>query len=135
MAEFVMWTGVTLDTAQEANRRLFITAPDKKGKQYPTSPTPVYIPITKTAVGDPPTWDWDSAPDTPAFVPPLSSMDPTAIPSSIKALGGVAAIDFTRCSINWQMGRNLGKLKGKVVKKGKIKEYFPDPHIDAVTGG
>ena len=128
MAEFVMWTDVTLDTSVEANRRLFITAPDKNGKQYSVNPTPIYIPMTKTAVGDPPTWDWDTAPDTPAFVPPLSSMDPSVIGSGNKLLG-TPIIDFTKSSQNWMMGRNLGSAKSKVVKTGKIKAYFPDPSI------
>jgi len=125
MAELQVFTGVTLDTSVETNRRLFIV-PDKKGVLKPVNPSPIYIPIAKTAVGDPTTWE-DGA-DLPAFVPPPSALDPSAVGSGNKLLG-TPAIDFTKASLNWMMGRNLGSLKGRVVRTGKIKAYFPDPSI------
>jgi len=125
MAEFLMWTDVMLDTSIEENRRLFIV-PDKKGVLKPVNPSPIYIPISKTAVGDPTTWE-DGA-DLPAFVPPPSAFYPSAVGSGNKVLG-TPDIEFTKASLNWMMGRNLGSLKGKVVRTGKIKAYFPDPSI------
>jgi hypothetical protein len=126
MAEFLMFTGVTLDTGVEKNRRLFITAKDNNGRQFPVNPTPIYIPISKTAVGDPPTWEPGA--DTPAFVPPLSSLDLSAVGSGNKILG-TPEVDFTKCSFNWMMGRNLGKFKGKVKRVGKVKDYLPNPML------
>jgi hypothetical protein len=124
MAEFMMFTGVTLDTSIEKNRRLFITAPDKNGAQFPVNQAPIIVPISKTAVGD--AAAWEPGADTLAFVPGL--YDPSGAPSSNQILG-VADIDFTKCSFNWMMGRNLGTLKGKVVKTGKIKAYSSDPQL------
>jgi hypothetical protein len=125
MAEFLMWVGETLDTSIEKNRRLFI-APNKKGILKPVNPTPVYIPIAKTAVGDPATWEPGA--DLPAFVPPPEALDPSAVGSGNKLLG-TPIIDFTKASLNWMMPRNLGTSKGKIVKIGKIKPYLPDPSI------
>jgi hypothetical protein len=125
MAEFLMWVGETLDTGVEKNRRLFI-APDKKGILKPVNPTPIYIPIAKTAVGDPATWEPGA--DSSAFVPPLSALDPSAAGSGNKLLG-TPVIDFTKASLNWMMPRNLGTSRGKIAKIGKIKPYFPDPSI------
>jgi hypothetical protein len=137
LAELLMFTDITLDTSIENNRRLFITKPNKKGEQFPTNPSPIYIPMRKFAFGDPA--NWEPGADNPAFVPPL--FDPSATPTSIKALsraesrGGTADIDFTKCCINWQMGRNLGIAKCKVEKVGKIKAYLSDPKIKTDTGG
>jgi hypothetical protein len=136
MAEFQIFTGVTLDTGIEANRRLFITAPDKSGRQGPVNTTPIMIPISKTAVGDPTTWEPGA--DASALVSPL--LDPSSAPTTVKALarpaspGGVADVDFTKCSLNWIMGRNLGSAPGKVAKTGKIKAYFPDPNLGGPQG-
>jgi hypothetical protein len=124
MAEFMMFTGVVLDTSVEKNRRLFITAPNNKGEQFPTNQAPIIIPINKYAAGDPAAWEPGA--DTSAFVPGL--FDPSGMPSSNQILG-TADIDFTKCSFNWMMGRNLGALKGKVVRTGKIKAYSPDPKL------
>ena len=121
MAEFLFFTGEVLDTGNVDNRRHFITNPDKNGKQRPTNSWPLFIPMRKFAVGDP--FYWEDGADNPAFAPPL--FDPSAWPTGIKGLG-TAEIDFTKCSWNWQMGRNIGKLKGKVVKTGKIKEDDAD---------
>ena len=126
MAELQIFTGVSLDTGVEKNRRLFITARDKDGKQYPVNQSPITIPLSKSAVGDPATWEPGA--DTPAFVPP--ELDPSSVPTSIKDLGGTAAVDFTKCSLNWIMGRNLGTAKGKVETAGKIKAYLPDPVLE-----
>lgn len=131
MAELQIFTGVTLDTTVEANRRLFITAKDKNGKQHPLNPTPITIPINKLAdLSDPATWEPGA--DWPAYVPPL--LDPSVIPSTVKFAGGAATtadVDFTKSSVNWQAGMNLGTAgKGeKVEKTGKIKAYSPDPSI------
>jgi hypothetical protein len=119
MAEFLIFTGVTLDTSVEKNRRLFIT-----GKGEPVNPTPIMIPVAKTAVGDPATWEPGA--DVSAFI--SQGSDPSAIGSGNKLLG-TPAVDFTKCSLNWMMGRNLGNAKGKVVKTGKIKAYSPDPKL------
>jgi hypothetical protein len=132
MAEFLMFTGETLDTSKEENRRLFITKKDKNGKQHPANPSPLTIPVHKYAVGDPP--KWEPGADWPAFAPGL--LDPSGIPTmvALHGRGGpmtIADIDFTKCSFNWQMGRNLGTLKGKVVKTGKIKEYLPNPKLES----
>lgn len=124
MAEFLFFTDVVLDTSKEENLRYFISG------RGPTNSSPLTIPYFKYAIGDPPTWEPGA--DWPAFAPPL--FDPSAWPTMIKALGGAADIDFTKCSWNWQMGRNLGTLKGKVEKTGKIKEYFPDPELEAADG-
>lgn len=132
MAEFMMWTGVTLDTSVEANRRLFISAPDKNGRQLPVNPSSIYIPMVKEAVGDPATWEPGA--DSPAYAIPPSAQDPSAFGSGNKVLH-TPQIDFTRASQNWMMGRNLGTLKGKVVRTGAIKAYFPDPSITAGGGG
>jgi hypothetical protein len=133
MAEFVMFPGVTLDTSIEKNRRLFITNKDKEGRQFPVNPTPTMIPISKLAIGDPATWEPGA--DTPAFVPPLSALDPSNMSSGNKQLG-MPAVDFTKSSMNWMAGHNLGSAKGKVVRTGKIKAYSPDPSLssDATPG-
>lgn len=131
MAELQIFTGVTLDTTVEANRRLFITAKGKDGKQRPLNPTPITIPINRLAdISDPATWEPGA--DWPAYVPPL--LDPSVIPSTVKFDGGTATtadVDFTKSSVNWQAGVNLGTAsKGeKVEKTGKIKAYSPDPSI------
>jgi hypothetical protein len=132
MAEFLMFTGETLDTSIEENRRMFITKKDKNGKQHPANPSPLTIPMHKYAVGDPP--KWEPGADWPAFAPGL--LDPSGIPTmvALHGRGGpmtIADIDFTKCSFNWMMGRNLGTLKGKVVKTGKIKEYLPNPKLES----
>lgn len=123
MAEFLMWFDQTLDTSNVENRRHFITGKGKDGRQRPTNAWPLFIPMRKFAIGDP--FYWEDGADNPAFAPPL--FDPSAWPSGVKGLG-TADIDFTKCSWNWQMGRNIGKLRGKFEKTGKIKEYDPkDP--------
>jgi hypothetical protein len=118
MAEFLLFTDVTLDTSVEKNRRLFITAEGK-----PVNPSPITIPVSTLAVGDPATWKPGA--DWPAFI---FEPDPSSVPTSNKILG-TAAVDFTKCSLNWMMGRNLGKAKGKFVRTGKVKVYFPDPKL------
>jgi hypothetical protein len=132
LAEFLMFTDVMLDTGIEANRRMFITAKDANGKQFPVNPSPITLPFYKYAIGDPVTWEPGA--DWSAFAPPYSAFDPSAIPTEIKALGGIASVDFTKCSLNWMMGRNLGTTKSTVVKKGKIKAYFPDPNLGGDQG-
>jgi hypothetical protein len=123
MAELLFFTGVTLDTSKEDNRRHFITAPGKDGFQRPTNSAPLYIPMRKFAIGDPATWEPGA--DNPAWAPPL--FDPSIVPTAARLDGDptVAQIDFTRCQWNWQMGLNLGKLHGKVEKTGKIKALIP----------
>lgn len=137
MAEFMIFTDVTLDTSVEANRRLFITGKDKEGFQRPTNSAPIYVPFNKLAIGDPATWEPGA--DWPAFVPPLSSLDPSGVPSAHQIPPGekpakTAAVDFTKCSFNWMMGRNLGTAKSKVTKTGRIKAYTPpdgsDPKLE-----
>lgn len=134
MAELLFFTGATLDTSKEDNRRHFITGPDKNKFQHPTNSAPLYIPLRKFAFGDPATWEPGA--DNPAWAPPL--FDPSAWPTGIKALEGTADIDFTKCQWNWQMGRNLGTLKGAVTKTGKIKALIPprdeQPKIKAGEG-
>ena len=130
MAELLFFTGHTLDTSQEENRRHFITAPDKNGFQHPTNFAPLYVPQRKFAFGDPATWEPGA--DNPAFAPPL--FDPSTWPTGIKGIGN-AEIDFTKCAWNWQMGLNLGTLKGKVNRTGKIRAVIPpmeeQPRIQA----
>ena len=120
MAELLFFVDQTLDTSNVENRRHFITGKGKDGYQRPTNTFPLFIPMRKFAIGDP--FYWEDGADNPAFAPPL--FDPSAWPSGIKGLG-TAEIDFTKCSWNWQMGRNIGKLRGKVAKTGRIKEYDP----------
>lgn len=123
MAELLFFIGVTLDTSEEQNRRHFITGKGEDGSQRPTNTWPLFIPMRKFAVGDP--FYWEDGADNPAFAPPL--FDPSSWPTGIKGLGN-ADVDLTKCAWNWQMGRNLGKLRGKIEKTGKIKEYDPtDP--------
>jgi hypothetical protein len=125
MAEFLLWGGVMLDTGVQDNRRLFI-APDKKGVLRPVNPSPTIVPISKFAVGDPAAWEPGA--DTPAFFPPLATQVPGFTASKNKLLG-TADVDFTKLSLNWLAGHNLGTAKGKVATKGKIRAYFPDPSI------
>jgi hypothetical protein len=120
MAEFLFFTDAVLDTGVEENRRHFITGPDTNGFQHPGNSAPIYISIRKFAFGDPATWEPGA--DNPAFAPPL--FDPSQWPTGIKGLGN-ADIDFTKCQWNWQMGLNLGKLGGKVVRTGKIRGEVP----------
>jgi hypothetical protein len=120
MAEFLMWTGKTLDTGVEGNRRHFITNVLKDGFQHPTNTQPLYIPFFKYAIGDPATWEPGA--DDPVYAPPL--FDPSAWPTAIKGLG-TADIDFTKCQFNWQMGRNIGTNDSHVTKTGKIKGLVP----------
>lgn len=128
MAEFMIFTGVTLDTSVEENRRIFITGVGKDGFQHPTNSSPIYVPFNKFAIGDPATWEPGA--DWPAYVPPLSSLDPSGIPSAHQIPPGekpakTALVDFTKCQFNWMMGRNLGTAKSKVQKVGEIKAYGP----------
>jgi hypothetical protein len=134
MAEFLFFTDAVLDTSKTENRRHFITGPDKNNFQHPTNIWPLYIPIRKFAFGDPATWEPGA--DNPAFAPPL--FDPSAWSTAVRIDGDphVAAIDFTKCTWNWEMGRNLGNLRGKVEKTGKIKDYDThDPPKIAAAGG
>ena len=128
MAELQIFTGndAVLDTGKTENRRLFITGPDNYGRQTPVNPSPTYVPFVKYAVGDPATWEPGA--DWPAFVPPLSALDPTNSASAKKDLG-IAQIDFTKASTNWMSGQNLGTLRGLVEKTGGIRAYSPDPSI------
>jgi hypothetical protein len=90
--------------------------------------------MRKFAFGDPATWEPGA--DNPAWAPPL--FDPSAWPTGIRVLEGTADIDFTKCQWNWQMGRNLGTLKGAITKTGKIKALIPprdeQPRIQAGGG-
>lgn len=139
MAEFLLFPNVTLDTAEEGNRRLFITKPDKQGFQRPTNFSPITIPFHKFAFGDPVIWEPGA--DWPAFAPGLQ--DPSAIPTTLMITGGppatTAAVDFTKCSFNWMIGRNTGTSKGKVERIGKVKSYWPpefeSPRIQSAAGG
>jgi len=128
MAELLFFTEHTLDTSDEGSRRHFITAKGKDGSQRPTNTAPLFIPLRKFAIGDP--FYWEDGADNPAFAPPL--FDPSLWPTGIKGLG-IAEIDFTKCTWNWEMGLNLGKLKGKVAKTGRIKDY--DVHDPPQIGG
>jgi hypothetical protein len=136
MAELLFFTDVdVLDTSKEANRRLFITEPDKKKFQHPTNTAPLFVPIRKFAIGDP--FYWEDGADNPAFAPPL--FDPSLWPTGVKLpgteKGKIANIDFTKCTWNWEMGLNLGTLKGKVVRTGKIKDYdVKDPPRITASG-
>lgn len=131
MAELLIFTGETLDTSVEENRRHFITGKDKNGYQRPTNSPLIYIPMRKFAFGDPATWEPGA--DNPAWAPPL--FDPSAWPTGIKMLEGTADIDFTKCQWNWQMGRNLGTLHGKVTRTGKIKALIPPEYEQPRIGG
>ncbi len=141
MAEFLMFVDFDgdFDTSLEENRRLFITGQNNKGQQFPTNPTPIAIPINKQAIGDPATWEPGA--DTPAFVPGL--VNPAFMPTAVKLPGAskpvTADIDFTKCSVNWIIGNNMGTIgKGgadKPVTTGKIMAYFPDPVVEDVPGG
>jgi hypothetical protein len=124
LAEFLLFTDATLDTSEEKNRRLFI-APDKNGILRPVNPSPITIPVSILAVGDPTTWEPGA--DWPAFV---GQFDPSSVPTSNRILGR-ADVDFTKSSFNWMGGRNLGTAKGKFAKTGKIKAYFPDPKLES----
>jgi hypothetical protein len=119
LAEFLMFTGVSMDTGIEANRRLFITADGK-----PVNPTPTMTPLSKTTVGDPTTWEPGA--DASNFA---SSASAPGTGGSANKILGTPVVDFTRSSLNWTTGRNLGSAKGPVVKTGEIKAYFPDPML------
>ena len=135
MAEFLLFTDVTLDTSKEDNRRLFITKPDNDGKQHPTNPSPITVPVLKEAIGDPAIWEPGA--DWPVYVPPL--LDYSSMPTTVLFPGDekpkTAAIDFTKADMNWMIGRNLGTAThdGKNVPKrtGKIKGYA-DPVLEPV---
>jgi hypothetical protein len=137
MAELLFFTDAVLDTSVEENRRHFITGPDENGFQHPTNFAPLYIPMRKFAFGDPATWEPGA--DNPAFAPPL--FDPSLWPTGVKieGEGKIADIDFTKCQWNWQMGLNLGTLKGKVARTGKIRGLVPPqdevPRIQAGVAG
>jgi hypothetical protein len=134
MAELLFFTDVTLDTSKEETRRAFITRVDKSGFQRPPNTGPLFIPFDKKAIGDPAIWEPGA--DNPAYAPPL--FDPSVWPTAIKIDGGAAVtadIDFTKCSWNWQMGRNIGTLRGKVVRTGKVEDSMPDPKIAPAGAG
>jgi hypothetical protein len=105
MAEFQMFTGVTLDTSVESNRRAFI---DAKGapviaRQLPVNPlTPLDI----------------------------AGAVPTRLPAPpVKLLGQVPDIAFTTASDNWIGGKNQGSAKIKTKKTGTIKPFTPAPKL------
>lgn len=111
MAEFQMFTGVTLDTSVEANRRAFI-APDKNGKLFPVNPF---------AVG--------SLSDPTAGLDPTSFIAPTA---PQKLLGKKPDIALTSSSLNWVGDVNTGtaaKVGGKFKRTGTIKPFLPNPVV------
>lgn len=116
MAEFQMFTGVTLDTSIEANRRMFITADGR-----PADPA-ANTSSTTLVIGDPTTWE------------PGADIN-LQLPNSGIAAGnaskvlGKPVVDFTRSSQNWIQGNNLGSAKGTVATTGKIKPYFPSPQL------
>jgi hypothetical protein len=116
MAEFQMFTGVTLDTGIEANRRMFISA-----KGFPVDPARTDS-FTLT-LGDPTTWEGGG---DDIQVPPLVP-EPNA-PIGKRSLG-LPVVAFTRDRQNWIGAVNLGSARGKVTKTGKIKAYHPDPQL------
>lgn len=111
MAEFQMFTGVTLDTGVEANRRAFI-APDKNGRLLPVNPF---------AVG--------------SLSDPTAGLDPTSFiapPAPQKLLGQKPDIALTSSSFNWIGGVNTGtaaKAGGKFKATGTIKPFLPNPVV------
>ena len=108
MAEFQMFTGVTLDTSVTANRRAFV-APDKKGQLVPVNPF---------AIG--------SLADPNAGVDPHSLIAPGA---PQKLLGKPPDIALVSASRNWQGGINTGKAKLHLKPKGTIKPFTPNPVV------
>jgi hypothetical protein len=107
MAEFQMFTGVTLDTSVETNRRAFITA-----KLTPVTSVSASLPVDPTA-----------------------GVDPTALINPappIKLLGKPPAFALVNRSSNWIRGLNTGtSAKGapSMKSKGKIVPYFPSPKV------
>ncbi len=141
MAEFLMFTDFEgdFDTSVGENRSLFITGKNHKGQQFPVNRSPIAIPINKLAIGDPATWEPGA--DIAAFVPGL--VNPAFTPTAVKLPGAskpvTADIDFTKCSVNWIIGNNMGTLSkdklNKPEKTGKIMAYFPDPVLKEAPGG
>ena len=127
MAEFLMWTGKTLDTSKVENRRHFISEPDKNSFLHPLNGSPLFIPAQKLPYGPLP-HTWEPGATDPAYAPPL--FDPSAWPTGVKGLG-TAYLDFTKCQFNWQMGRNIGTSKSKVERVGRVKADYPDPKVHA----
>lgn len=111
MAEFQMFTGVSMDTGVTANRRAFI-APNKKGQ---------LAPVTSIAPGLP--------------RDPLAGTDPVALinPSApIKLLGKKPVVALVNRSSNWITGLDTGTAaKGAppMSSAGKIIPYFPSPRL------
>lgn len=125
MAEFQMWTGVTLDTNVEANRRAFIDYERDSNGQPIKDKDGNYTLLPVEPVGQPPT---DDHPDgQPAPAEKLLKKKPDIL------LHG---------SSNWIDGKNTGttgldygkeppkeKPDGQFQPKGKINPYRPNPSL------
>ena len=101
MAELQVFTGVTLDTSVEENRRAFINA-----RGEPVDPLyglekahGIFGPATPNATPSPP----------------------------IKLLGKAPDISLTRKASNWSSGVNLGSAKVGFERTGRIRPVTPDP--------
>ena len=103
MAELQIFTGVTLDTSVEKNRRAFINS---RGQPV----DPLYGLEKARGIFGPKT--------------------PNSTPSPpIKLLGKMPDISLTRAAGNWARGENLGSAKISLKPTGKIKAVTPDPVV------
>lgn len=108
MAEFQMFTGVSMDTGVEANRRAFI-ARGADGSLTPVNPFAIRPPADPTEGLDPHTL---IAPGKPH-----------------KLLGKPADIVLTSASRNWIGGINTGTSKDEFKATGTIKAFLPNPKV------
>ncbi len=101
MAELQIFTGVTLDTGVEANRRAFINS---RGEPV----DPLYgLEKARGIFG----------PETPNVTPS----------PPVQLLGKMPDRSVTRMASNWGAGVNLGSAKTSFKPTGKIKPVRPDP--------
>ena len=103
MAELQIFTGVTLDTGVEANRRAFINS---RGEPV----DPLYgLEKARGIFG----------PETPNVTPS----------PPVQLLGKMPDISLTRMASNWGAGVNLGTSKVSLKPTGAIKPVRPDPVV------
>lgn len=108
MAEFQMFTGVSMDTSVAANRRAFI-ARGADGSLTPVNPF---------AIG--------------ALSDPTDGVDPHTLIAPgkpHKLLGKPADIVLSSTSRNWIGGINTGTSKDKLKATGTIKAFLPNPKV------
>lgn len=107
MAELQIYTGVSMDTSVEANRRVFLGANGKPVDPFAVlagSPTPI-DPVAAAEAG-------------------------TVVWKGQKLLGKAPDIALVGRSRNWMLGLNTGSLKHSGFgPNGTIKPFFPNPKL------